>query len=101
MRIVILAIALTLAAPARAAGPAPAKPVGPQFFTGRWFEIARSPNPNQKDCEAPTYEFAPQAWQRAALHPDLPQRLATEADQPTVWLCACACSRGDDLARFR
>jgi apolipoprotein D and lipocalin family protein len=34
--------------------------VGPQFFTGRWFEIARSINPNQKDCEAPTYDFAPQ-----------------------------------------
>lgn len=59
--IVILALAaLSLAMPAQAAGPQPSKPVGPQFFTGRWFEIARTVNANQKDCEAPTYDFAPQ-----------------------------------------
>lgn len=53
-----LAALVLIAAPALAGvTPAPAKPVGPAFFTGRWYEIARTLNPNQKDCEAPTYEF--------------------------------------------
>jgi apolipoprotein D and lipocalin family protein len=98
MRFAILAVALTLAARAHAA-PAPAKPVGPEFFTGRWFEIARSPNPNQKDCQAPTYEFTPQAagGPRFTLtcrkgSPSGPaDRLAVRVRLP----------KGEDLARFR
>ena len=51
------------AAHARTAAPPPAKPVGPEFFSGRWFEIARTFNANQKDCEAPTYDFTGPASQ--------------------------------------
>jgi apolipoprotein D and lipocalin family protein len=59
---IVLATAAVLSlATSVAAAPPPARAVGPQFFTGRWFEIARSLNPNQKDCEAPTYDFAPQS----------------------------------------
>jgi apolipoprotein D and lipocalin family protein len=37
--------------------PQPAKPVSASFFSGRWYEIARTTNKRQGDCEAPTYDF--------------------------------------------
>ena len=49
----------TLATSAMAAAPQPSKPVSSSFFTGRWYEIARTDNSRQRGCEAPTYEFAP------------------------------------------
>jgi len=55
MRMAILAALIAATAPAAAsaeAGPLPAS-----FFSGRWYEIARSPNPSQADCQAPTYDF--------------------------------------------
>jgi apolipoprotein D and lipocalin family protein len=52
-----LAITLALTVPAAATAPQPTKPVSPAFFSGRWYEIARSANANQKDCQAPTYDF--------------------------------------------
>lgn len=42
---------------ARAGAPPPAKPVTADFYAGRWFEIARTPNAGQRDCEAPTTDF--------------------------------------------
>jgi len=54
--------AWTLAAaapPALAAGQLqPARPVSPQLYSGRWYEIARTPNHMQGDCLASTTEFA-------------------------------------------
>jgi apolipoprotein D and lipocalin family protein len=59
MRALSFLAILSVAAPSGAsAHPVASRPVGPEFFTGRWFEIARSVNPGQKDCEAPTYDFA-------------------------------------------
>jgi apolipoprotein D and lipocalin family protein len=48
---------LTLAAQAFAAAQPPAKPIAASFYTGKWYEIARTPNAGQRDCEAPTTEF--------------------------------------------
>lgn len=50
----ILAPAIALATP-----PEPRKPVEASFFTGRWYEIARTDNDRQRDCQAPTYVFEP------------------------------------------
>jgi apolipoprotein D and lipocalin family protein len=56
-------ILLTLAASALTAGAAlagahpPAKVVSADFYSGRWFEIARTPNSGQRDCQAPTTDF--------------------------------------------
>jgi apolipoprotein D and lipocalin family protein len=94
-----IGLALAAAVVCTAAAPAPAKPVGREFFTGRWFEIARSPNPNQKDCQAPTYEFAPQPGGgprfvltcRKGSPSGPPDRLAVRVRLP----------KGEDLARFR
>lgn len=58
----LIAVAAVLATPALAKAPEPAKAVPTSFFAGRWYEIVRTPNFNQADCEAPTYEFrAPKA----------------------------------------
>lgn len=46
-----------LAGPALAAARPPAKPVSAAFYTGKWYEIARTPNAGQRDCEAATTEF--------------------------------------------
>jgi len=55
------AAALLLAPSAWAAAPEPQKPVSPSQYAGRYYEIARLPNANQRDCHAPTYD-----WSRTA-----------------------------------
>jgi apolipoprotein D and lipocalin family protein len=48
------------ALPAAAAvnnAPPPARPVTPDIYSGRWYEIARTPNNTQKDCQGPTTDF--------------------------------------------
>lgn len=47
------------ALPALAAAPQPTKPISAGFYSGTWYEIARTPNGNQKDCHAPTSQFSP------------------------------------------
>jgi len=48
----------TISAPAAAReAPQPTKSVSASFFSGRWYEIARTINKRQSDCEAPTYDF--------------------------------------------
>jgi apolipoprotein D and lipocalin family protein len=54
---VVLA-ALVCAWPAAAGAPRPAKAVAAGLFSGRWYEIARTPNLNQIDCEGATSDFA-------------------------------------------
>jgi apolipoprotein D and lipocalin family protein len=51
-------LALATAAPAIAAAPQPTKPVPAFLYTGRWYEIARTPNHIQVDCEASTTDFS-------------------------------------------
>jgi len=60
MKFAAAALALAvLSTPVLAAAPQPAKPVAATFFTGRWYEIARTENARQRGCEATTYEFSP------------------------------------------
>lgn len=40
-----------------AAAQPPSKPIAASFYTGKWYEIARTPNSGQRDCQAPTTEF--------------------------------------------
>ena len=59
---VLAACLLTLAglapAPVAAArAPEPAKPVSAELYSGRWYEVARTPNKLQKDCQRPTSDF--------------------------------------------
>jgi apolipoprotein D and lipocalin family protein len=35
----------------------PVRPVSADLYTGRWYEIARTPNTMQKDCQGPTTDF--------------------------------------------
>jgi apolipoprotein D and lipocalin family protein len=37
---------------------APTKPVAANLYTGRWYEIARTPNRMQADCQGATTEFS-------------------------------------------
>ncbi len=52
------ALSAAVAAPALAAAPEPQKPVDPSRYTGRYYEIARFANANQRDCHAPTYDWS-------------------------------------------
>ena len=54
------ALGLLFAAPAFAGAPEPATRVELTKMTGRWYEVARTPNAMQKDCEAATAD-----WSRA------------------------------------
>ena len=56
---VLAALAVSMLAPgaALAAAHPPTKAVAAEFYTGRWYEIARTPNAGQRDCEAPTTDF--------------------------------------------
>jgi apolipoprotein D and lipocalin family protein len=58
--LVLLSLAPATASATLTAAPPPRKAVDPVFFTGRWYEIARTDNWRQNDCEAPTYVFEPQ-----------------------------------------
>jgi apolipoprotein D and lipocalin family protein len=44
--------------PAPAVKAQPAKAVAPKLYTGRWYEIARTPNSMQGDCQAATTDFS-------------------------------------------
>ena len=59
LSIVIAASLLATQAPslALAAAKPPSKPIAASFYSGKWFEIARTPNSGQRDCQAPTTEF--------------------------------------------
>lgn len=62
MRIFPMIVAASLLATqaptaAWAAAQPPSKPVAASFYTGKWYEIARTPNSGQRDCQAPTTEF--------------------------------------------
>lgn len=48
---------LTWSGSAVAGAMPPAKPVSPEFYSGKWFEISRTPNAGQRDCEAATTQF--------------------------------------------
>ena len=49
------ALATPMPAPAVKAEP---KPASTALYSGRWYEIARTPNSMQGDCQASTYDFA-------------------------------------------
>jgi apolipoprotein D and lipocalin family protein len=54
----VLAACLSLPfAPAWAAAPEPTKAAPASFYAGRWYEIARLANRNQKDCQGATSQF--------------------------------------------
>lgn len=58
MRIFPIVLAATLlATQALAAAQPPSKPVSAAFYTGKWYEIARTPNSGQRDCQAATTQF--------------------------------------------
>lgn len=46
-----------LSGAAQAAAAPPAKPVSSDFYSGKWYEIARTPNAGQRDCEAASTQF--------------------------------------------
>ncbi len=52
-----LLLAAALVGPAVAWAPNPVRPVSAAVYAGRWYEIARTPNTMQKDCQGPTSDF--------------------------------------------
>jgi apolipoprotein D and lipocalin family protein len=52
-----LAASALMAGVALAAATPPTKPVAAEFYSGRWYEIARTPNGGQRNCQAPTTDF--------------------------------------------
>jgi apolipoprotein D and lipocalin family protein len=49
--------AFPLAGAAWAAAPQPVRPVSSGLYSGRWYEVARTPNTMQKDCQGATTDF--------------------------------------------
>ena len=49
--------ALAVAGNARAGAPPPAKPVANAVYSGHWYEIARTPNLHEIDCQAGSFTF--------------------------------------------
>jgi len=50
--------ATAAAGSALAAAPEPVRPVAPDLYSGRWYEVARTPNARQADCARDTIDFA-------------------------------------------
>lgn len=59
-RIFLSASVALVATTAWAAAKPPTKPVPAAFYSGRWYEIARTPNSGQRNCQAPTTDFTAQ-----------------------------------------
>ena len=57
----LILIAAAAAGAAVAGAPQPAKPVASELYSGRWYEIARTPNWRQKTCQGDTSDFSPLA----------------------------------------
>uniref|UniRef100_B0T2A9 Outer membrane lipoprotein Blc n=1 Tax=Caulobacter sp. (strain K31) TaxID=366602 RepID=B0T2A9_CAUSK len=57
----LLAGATLFATQALAGAQPPARPIAASFYAGKWYEIARTPNAGQRDCQAPTTEFTGKA----------------------------------------
>lgn len=53
-----LALGLVFTSAAFAAMPVPLKAVPGAYYSGRWYEIARSPGKSEHDCDGVTYDFA-------------------------------------------
>ena len=74
MRSLSILIALSLFAvsgapeAAYAAAKPPAKPIPASFYSGKWYEIARTPNAGQRDCEAPSTEFTGKGGDGFSVH---------------------------------
>lgn len=62
-RLIFSLLTLTLVA----AAPQPRKTVEVDRFLGRWYEAARTPNGNQKNCWAPTLEWTRTAPRKFAV----------------------------------
>ena len=56
--ILCVSLAVLAAGPAGAArAPNPARPESADVYSGRWYEVARTPNKLQKDCQQDTTDF--------------------------------------------
>lgn len=56
-RFLVAAVLFASPALARTAAPAPASAVPASLYSGRWYELARTPNLRQHGCEAPSSDF--------------------------------------------
>ena len=60
VRLSFIALLIAAAASRALAGaPQPAKPVAAALYSGRWYEIARTPNAREKNCQGDTSDFSP------------------------------------------
>jgi apolipoprotein D and lipocalin family protein len=56
----LVALVLAAGGDAVAGAPAPTRPVAAALYSGRWYEIARTPNTRQQGCQGPTSDFIDQ-----------------------------------------
>ena len=96
----VLAGVLALAAvPAIAAAPQPAHPIAISFYSGTWYEVARTPNGNQKDCQAPTSQFAPAGAGKYLMTQTC--RRGSPSGTAKVWKAEGAIVPGSGNAKFK
>ena len=93
-----LFLSLVVVLPAIAvAGPQPAKSAPAALYSGRWYEIARTPNPRERGCKVATSEFSGMA-NGAFVVTDTCRRAS---GPPRVTTIKAAIIPGSHNARFR
>jgi apolipoprotein D and lipocalin family protein len=96
----VLAGAVALAAlPAVAAAPQPARPIAVSFYSGTWYEVARTPNGNQKDCQAPTSQFSSSGGGKYLMTQTC--RRGSPSGTPKVWKAEGQIVPGSGNAKFK
>ncbi len=78
----ILALAATVAIPICRAAEATSKPIDPQRYAGRWYEVARLPNKIQNDCAMATSDWARQSDGGFAVTQTC---YSASASEPHIW----------------
>ncbi len=93
----LIAFAAALPTAAMAAAPQPAKPVPIGLYTGRWYEIARTPNLKEHGCRAGTSDFSGMAAGVFAVT----ETCRRGAGRPSVTRTKAALIQGSGNAKFR
>lgn len=96
----VLSGALLIAAlPAVAAAPQPTKAISTSFYSGTWYEVARTPNNTQKDCQAPTSVFSPAKGGKYLMTQTC--RRGSPGGPAKVWKAEGAIVPGSGNAKFK
>jgi apolipoprotein D and lipocalin family protein len=97
--ILICLAACAIGGPGLAGAPQPARPAPAALYSGRWYDIAHTPNSRQKDCQGPSSEFT--GWDGGAVAIAQTCHTGSPRGPAAVFRAAAKIIPGSGAAKFR